>query len=68
VKAKVDSGAPSFIIDCRNHEEYREMRLGLGEKLIPLPVLRDRLDELPEDKNAEITCYCRYLSGRMRRR
>jgi rhodanese-related sulfurtransferase len=35
------------------------MRLGLGEKLIPLPTLRDRLDELPEDKNPEIVCYCR---------
>jgi len=35
------------------------MRLGLGEKLIPLPALRDRLDELPEDKNTEIICYCR---------
>jgi NADPH-dependent 2,4-dienoyl-CoA reductase/sulfur reductase-like enzyme/rhodanese-related sulfurtransferase len=59
VKGRVDSGAPSFIIDVRSPEEYREMRLGVGEKLIPLPTLRDRLDELPEDKNAEIICYCR---------
>jgi len=59
VKGRVDSGAPSFIIDYRSPEEYREMRLGLGEKLIPLSTLRDRLDELPEDKNAEIICYCR---------
>ena len=59
VKGRVDSGAPSFIIDCRSPEEYRQMRLGLGERLIPLPTLHDRLDELPEDKNAEIICYCR---------
>ena len=58
VKERVDSGAPSFVIDCRSPEEYRAVRLGLGEKLMPLPSLRDRLDELPEDKNAEIICYC----------
>ncbi len=59
VKEGVDNGAPAFIIDCRNPEEYRETRLGLGEKLIPLPTLRERLGELPENKNADIVCYCR---------
>jgi NADPH-dependent 2,4-dienoyl-CoA reductase/sulfur reductase-like enzyme/rhodanese-related sulfurtransferase len=59
VKERVDAGAALFIIDCRNPEEYRETRLGLGETLIPLPTLRERLDELPEDKNAEVVCYCR---------
>jgi len=59
MKERVDDGVPTFIVDCRDPEEYREMRLGLGEKLIPLPTLRERLDELPEDKNAEIICYCR---------
>jgi NADPH-dependent 2,4-dienoyl-CoA reductase/sulfur reductase-like enzyme/rhodanese-related sulfurtransferase len=58
VKRKVDDGDP-FIVDCRNPDEFREMRLGIGETLIPLPTLRERLDELPEDKNAEIICFCR---------
>jgi NADPH-dependent 2,4-dienoyl-CoA reductase/sulfur reductase-like enzyme/rhodanese-related sulfurtransferase len=59
VKERVDDGVPTFIVDCRNPDEYRQMRLGLGEKLIPLPILRERLDEFPEDKNTEIISFCR---------
>jgi len=35
------------------------MRLGIGEKLIPLGQLRTRLNEIPEDKNAEIITWCK---------
>jgi rhodanese-related sulfurtransferase len=35
------------------------MRLGIGEKLIPLGQLRNRLQELPEDKSTEIITYCK---------
>ena len=59
VKERVDSGVPILVVDCRNPDEYRLTRLGIGEKLIPLPTLRERLDELPEDKNTEIVCFCR---------
>lgn len=59
VKAKLDAGDKPFIIDTRGPAEYEEMRLGIGEVLIPLGALRDRLGELPEDKNAEIICFCK---------
>ena len=48
-----------FLLDARSPVEFEEMRLGVGEKLIPLGVLRGRLDELPEDKAKEIICYCK---------
>jgi rhodanese-related sulfurtransferase len=35
------------------------MRLGIGETLIPIGDLRGRLEDLPEDKNHEILCYCK---------
>ena len=35
------------------------MRLGVGEKLIPLGQLRKRLADLPADKNAPIVAYCK---------
>jgi len=48
-----------FLLDARSPVEYEEMRLGVGEVLIPLGALRNRLDELPADKEKEIICYCK---------
>ena len=48
-----------FLLDARSPVEFEEMRLGIGEVLIPLGALRDRLNELPADKEKEIICYCK---------
>jgi len=48
-----------FFLDVRSPQEFEEMRLGIGETLIPLGALRKRLNELPEDKNKEIIVYCK---------
>ncbi len=59
VKAKLESGDKPFILDVRGPDEYEEMRLGIGETLIPLGALRKRLGELPEDKSLEIITFCK---------
>ena len=59
VKKKVDAGEKPFLLDTRGPDEFEQMRLGIGERLIPLGALRNRLNELPEDKSAEIICYCK---------
>jgi len=59
VRQKVLNKEKPFLIDTRGPEEFEEMRLGIGETLIPLGALRKRLKELPEDKNKEIICYCK---------
>ncbi len=59
VKIKIDSGEKPFILDVRGPDEYEQMRIGIGERLIPLGALRGRLGELPEDKDSEIICYCK---------
>ncbi|MBN1382937.1 MAG: FAD-dependent oxidoreductase [Deltaproteobacteria bacterium] len=59
VKKKLDNKETPFILDVRGPDEYEETRLGIGETLIPLGALRRRLNELPEDKNREIICYCK---------
>jgi NADPH-dependent 2,4-dienoyl-CoA reductase/sulfur reductase-like enzyme/rhodanese-related sulfurtransferase len=59
VREKVLAGEKPFLIDTRGPDEFEEMRLGIGETLIPLGALRKRLKELPEDKNKEIICYCK---------
>lgn len=59
VKKKLDAGEKPFLLDVRGPDEYELTRLGIGERLIPLGALRGRLNELPEDKNAEIICYCK---------
>ncbi|EIC22011.1 FAD-dependent oxidoreductase [Thiorhodovibrio frisius] len=59
VKRKVDAGEDVFILDTRNPAEYEQMRLGIGETLIPQGAIRDRLEELPQDKDKEIILYCK---------
>ncbi|MGP8153802.1 MAG: FAD-dependent oxidoreductase [Smithella sp.] len=59
VKEKLSSKEKPFIIDVRGSDEFEQMRLGIGETLIPLGALRKRIKELPEDKNREIICYCK---------
>jgi rhodanese-related sulfurtransferase len=59
VKGRVDAGEELFIIDLRGPDEYESMRLGIGERLIPLGSLRARMDELPQDRDREIICYCK---------
>jgi NADPH-dependent 2,4-dienoyl-CoA reductase/sulfur reductase-like enzyme/rhodanese-related sulfurtransferase len=58
VKQRTDEGADCFILDTRTPQEYEDMRLGIGETLIPVGALRDRLAELPDDKDKEIILYC----------
>jgi len=59
VHEKVLAGEKPFLIDTRGPEEFEEMRLGIGETLIPLGALRKRLKELPDNKDREIICYCK---------
>ncbi|MBN1185257.1 MAG: FAD-dependent oxidoreductase [Bacteroidales bacterium] len=59
LKEKLDRNDDMYILDTRGPDEYEETRLGIGESLIPLGMLRKRINELPEDKNKEIITYCK---------
>ncbi len=59
VKQRLDDGANPRLIDVRTPKEFEEMRLGVGEELIPLGALRNSLDKLPQDKDAEIIAFCK---------
>lgn len=59
LKNFVDRGEAPYILDVRGADEYEQTRLGIGEILIPLGVLRKRLHELPADKNTPIVTYCK---------
>ncbi|PIE66751.1 MAG: pyridine nucleotide-disulfide oxidoreductase [Deltaproteobacteria bacterium] len=56
---KIQNKEDAVYFDLRSPEEYEEMHLGIGETLIPLGALRDKLDALPADKDKEIVCYCK---------
>jgi len=58
-KKKLNNKEPLILLDVRNPDEYEQMRLGIGEKLIPLGQLRKRLEEMPQDKDAEIITWCK---------
>jgi NADPH-dependent 2,4-dienoyl-CoA reductase/sulfur reductase-like enzyme/rhodanese-related sulfurtransferase len=55
----LEEGNKPFILDVRTPEEFDMMRIGIGETLIPIGDLRQRLHDLPEDKDREIVCYCK---------
>ena len=59
VMQKIDAHESPYFLDVRGPDEFEEMRLGIGETLIPLGALRKRLNELPQDKEHEIICYCK---------
>lgn len=56
---KITSDEKPFLLDGRGPDEYEVLRLGIGEKYIPLGALRERLGELPAEKDAEIICFCK---------
>ena len=59
MKEKLARGDDMFILDTRGADEYEQSRLGIGETLIPVGMLRKRLNELPADKTKEIVTYCK---------
>jgi rhodanese-related sulfurtransferase len=59
LKRKLKAGEKPFILDTRGSDEYEQIRLGIGEHLIPIDELRARQDELPSNKSAEIICFCK---------
>jgi rhodanese-related sulfurtransferase len=59
VKQKLDNNEDMYILDVRTTNEYEQMRLGIGETLIPLGAIRDNLDKLPQAKNTLIVVYCK---------
>jgi len=59
LKEKLDRGEHPFLLDVRTPAEFDMMRLGMGETLIPLGDLRRRLNDLPQDREREIVCYCK---------
>jgi NADPH-dependent 2,4-dienoyl-CoA reductase/sulfur reductase-like enzyme/rhodanese-related sulfurtransferase len=59
LRKELDEGGAPFMLDVRTPAEFEMMRLGIGETLIPIGDLRQRLDDLPADKEREIVCYCK---------
>ena len=59
VMRKLTNNEKPFLVDVRGPDEHEQMRLGIGEILIPLGALRKRLNELPEDREKEIICFCK---------
>jgi NADPH-dependent 2,4-dienoyl-CoA reductase/sulfur reductase-like enzyme/rhodanese-related sulfurtransferase len=57
--ARLDDEKRPFFLDVRDPDEFEGMRLGIGETLIPLGAIRQRLNELPADRGQEIICYCK---------
>ncbi|ABY33481.1 MAG TPA: rhodanese-like domain-containing protein [Chloroflexus aurantiacus] len=57
LKTQLDARAPMVLIDVRQPEEFAYDGHVSGARLLPLPVLASRLNELPKDQ--PIVCICR---------
>lgn len=57
LKAKLDAREPIVLVDVRQPEEFSQDGHVAGARLLPLPMLSTRLDELTKD--AAIYCICR---------
>ena len=56
VKEKLDKGEDFVFLDLRNQSEYEEVHIP-GATHIPLGELKERMGELPKDK--EIIAFCK---------
>ncbi len=54
-----NAGEKLYLLDVRGPDEFEQMRLGIGETLLPLGMIRKKADTLPKDKNQEIILYCK---------
>ncbi len=54
-----NAGEKLYLLDVRGPDEFEQMRLGIGETLLPLGMIRKKADSLPKDKNQEIILYCK---------
>lgn len=57
LKRRLDAGERPLLLDVRSPEEFAHDGHIAGARLLPLPVLAMRLDELP--KETPIVCVCR---------
>ena len=62
IKEISESDKDIFVIDVRTKPEFDNGHLSFTDELIPYDSLEYYLGRLPEDKEAEIYCFCR--SGR----
>ncbi|MBO9315858.1 MAG: rhodanese-like domain-containing protein [Chloroflexus sp.] len=57
LKTQLEAHAPIVLVDVRQPEEFAYDGHVAGARLLPLPVLATRLNELPKDQ--PIVCICR---------
>jgi adenylyltransferase/sulfurtransferase len=56
-KERLDNGEKMFLLDIR--EPFEKAIANIGGTLIPMSELKQRLDDLPRNKDEEIIVYCR---------
>lgn len=59
VYRRLQEGNPPCFIDGRGPDEHEVLRLGIGERYIPVGMIRNVLAELPADRSTEIVCFCK---------
>ena len=58
LKQRLDGGEQVVLLDVRSEEEHEAQNIP-NSKLVPLPELEERLDELEDYRDKELIVYCR---------
>ena len=53
---QIENGTPPLMIDVRSAHEYANDGHIADSRLLPLPVLAQRIDELPKDRPIVVVC------------
>jgi len=57
-KAELEKNKYTILLDVRTQEEYKEKHIG-GSKLIPLDILKNKVEKEIPNKNQKVIVYCR---------
>ena len=60
---RLDESNPPLVVDVRMPEEYSQNGHIAGSRLLPLPVLLQRSEELPKDRDIVFVCRSGSRSG-----
>lgn len=59
VKAKLDAGEDFLLLDCREADEHRYVRIPQA-RLLPMSEIQERLGEIEDDRGREIVVHCHH--------
>lgn len=56
---RVEAGEAVYLLDVRTEAEFVDARLAFTNLRVPYDLLEQHIDQLPQDRETKIFCFCR---------